>query len=142
MIKEVIFTTVNQRILLFLVKYSDKEFHEREIARRVGVASGSANRALNELYSFGVVKKRPEWRMLFYAVDSTNPAIIEIKKLINILLLEPLVEELKNISNRIILYGSCAQGTENSKSDMDIFIVTGKRDRVNQAIESFHFPKG
>lgn len=142
MIKEVIFTTVNQRILQFLVKYSDKEFHEREIARRVGVASGSANRALNDLYSFGVVKKRPEWRMLFYSVDSTNPAIIEIKKLINILLLEPLVEELKNIANRIILYGSCAQGTDNSKSDMDIFIVTGKRDQVNRAIESFHFPKG
>jgi predicted nucleotidyltransferase len=142
MIKEVIFTTVNQRILQFLVKYSDKEFHEREIARRVGVASGSANRALNELYSFGVVKKRPEWRMLFYSVDSSNPAIIEIKKLTNILLLEPLVEELKNITNRIILYGSCAQGSDNSKSDTDIFIVTGSRDNVNGVIESFHFPKG
>jgi predicted nucleotidyltransferase len=142
MLKQVIITTVNQRILQFLAKYSDKEFHEREIARRVGVASGSANRALNELYLFGVVKQRPEWRMLFYSVDPSNPTIIEFKKLINILLLEPLVEELKNITKRIILYGSCAQGMDNSKSDMDIFIVTGNRDNVNRVIESFHFAKG
>jgi predicted nucleotidyltransferase len=142
MLKEVVITTVNQRILQFLAKYSDKEFHEREIARRIGVASGSANRALNQLYAFGVVKQRPEWRMLFYSIDSSNPAIIEIKKLINILLLEPLVRELKNITNRIILYGSCAQGMDNSKSDIDIFIITGKREQVNQVIVSFNFPKG
>jgi predicted nucleotidyltransferase len=142
MLKEVIITTVNQRILQFLAKYSDKEFHEREIARRVGVASGSANRALNELHVLGVVKQRPEWRMLFYSVDSSNPVIVEIKKLINILLLEPLVEKLKNITNRIILYGSCAQGTDNSKSDMDIFIVSRNRDDVNRIIECFRFPRG
>ena len=118
---------VNQKILQFLSKYSDQEFHEREIVRRIEVASGSANRALNELFTAGAVKRRQEWRMLFYSVDSSNPAVLEFKKLTNILLLEPLVENLKNITKRIILFGSCAQGTDNSKSDMDVFIVTGKR---------------
>jgi predicted nucleotidyltransferase len=142
MINAILISTVNQKIMQFLVKYSDKEFHEREIARRIGIASGSANRALNGLYSSGVVKRRQEWRMLFYSVDSSNPAIIEFKKLINILLLEPLVKELKNITGRIILYGSCAQGTDTSKSDMDIFIVSSNREQVNRAIESFHFSMG
>jgi predicted nucleotidyltransferase len=142
MINEILITTVNQKILQFLAKYSDKEFHEREIARRVGVASGSANRALNGLYVVGAVKRRPEWRMLFYSIKASNPAVIEFKKLINVMLIEPLVAELKNITNKIVLYGSCAQGTDNSKSDMDIFIVTGKREHVNRIIDNFHFPKG
>jgi predicted nucleotidyltransferase len=142
MIKQVLITTVNQKILQFLAKYSDSEFYEREIARRIGVASGSANRALNELYAGGVVTRKQEGKMFFYSVVSSTPAIVEFKKLINIILIEPLIGELKDIARRIILYGSCAQGSDNSKSDIDIFIVTGRKEQVNSVIEKFHFPKG
>ncbi|MBN1190532.1 MAG: nucleotidyltransferase domain-containing protein [Dehalococcoidales bacterium] len=142
MISKILVSTVNQKILQFLSKYSDKEFHEREIVRRIGIASGSANRALNELFTAGVVRRRQEWRMLFYTVDSSNPAILEFKKLTNLLLLEPLVEKLKDTTKRIILFGSCSQGTDNSKSDMDVFVVTGKREQVNRVMENFQFPKG
>lgn len=142
MLNDILISTVNQKILRFLAKYSDREYHEREIVRRVGVASGSANRALNELYKSGEIKRRQEGRMLFYSIKSSNPAIVEIKKLINLMLLEPLIEELRVVANRIVLYGSCAQGTDNSKSDMDLFIITSKKEKVNRIIENFHFPKG
>ncbi len=142
MINDILISTIGQRILQFLSKYSDKEFHEREIGRRVGIASGSTNRALNELFTNGAVKRRKEWRMLFYSVDLSNPSNREFKKLVNILLLEPLVGNLKSIIDRIVLFGSCAQGTDDSTSDMDVFIVTGKREQVNQVIGQFRFPKG
>ncbi len=142
MLGDSLISTVNQKILQFLSKYSDMEFHEREIARRTGISCGSANRASNELFTSGVLRRRQAGKMLFYAIDSSNPAIIEFKKLVNILLLEPLVNKLKNVSSRIVLFGSCAQGTDNSKSDMDIFIVAGSRDNVNRIIEGFHFPMG
>ena len=142
MLNEIIISRVDQKILRFLAKYSDKEFHEREIVRRVGLASGSANRALNELFISGAVKRRQEFRMLFYSVDSSNPAIPEFKKLVNILLIESLVEELKEISTRVILYGSCAQGTDNSKSDIDIFVVAGNRASALSAVEKYTLPKG
>ena len=142
MINDVLVATVNQKILQFLTKYSDKEFHEREIVRRIGISSGSANHALNALFKTGAVKRRQEWRMLFYSVDSSAPAVIEFKKLINILLIEPFVEQIKGVSKRIILFGSCAQGKDNSKSDMDLFIVTGEKNTVSRLIENFHFPQG
>jgi predicted nucleotidyltransferase len=142
MLGDSLISTVNQKILQFLSKYSDMEFHEREIARRTGISYGSANRASNELFTSGILRRRQAGKMLFYAIDSSNPAIIEFKKLVNILLLEPLVNKLKNVSSRIVLFGSCAQGTDNSKSDMDIFIVAGSRDNVNRIIEGFHFPMG
>lgn len=135
-------TTVPQRVLQFLAKYSDKEFHEREITRRIGISTGSANRALNQLYKSGTVTRQQKGRMLFYSLDVSKPAVLEFKKLINILFMESLVENLKNITSRVILYGSCAQGTDTSRSDMDVFIVTNDRDSVRRIIEDFHFPKG
>jgi len=137
-----IIATTNQKILSLLVKFSDKEFYERQIARKIGIAYGSANRALNELYSTGTIKRRREGKMHFYSVDSSNPAIIELKKLINLMLIEPLVESLKNISSQVVLYGSCAQGVDTSKSDLDLFIVSSNRERVAEVINNFSFQQG
>jgi predicted nucleotidyltransferase len=80
--------------------------------------------------------------MYFYSIDHSNPIVIALKKLVNLLLIESLVEELKNTSNRIILYGSCAQGTDTSGSDMDLFVVANNKERVMETLTSFKFPKG
>ena len=58
MFRDILITTVNHKVLQFLTKHSDKEFHEREIARRIGVATGSADPASNELYATGAIVSR------------------------------------------------------------------------------------
>jgi len=80
--------------------------------------------------------------MYFYSIDSSNAILIEFKKMVNLLLIEPLVEELKKISSRIVLYGSCALGTDNSDSDLDLFIVSNSKKRVSNVINTFNFPMG
>ena len=142
MLNSHIITTVNQRVLSFLAKFSDKEFYERQIARKIGIGYGSANRALNELYSTGAVKRRGEGKMYFYSVDPSDATIVEFKKLTNLTLIEPLIEELKNICSRIVLYGSCAQGIDTSESDLDLFIVSSDQEGVAEAISKFSFPPG
>ena len=135
-------TTINQRVLSLLAKFSDQEFYEREVARKLGISTGSANRAFNELYSTGAVKRRREGKMYFYSIDSSNAALAEFKKIVNLMLIEPLVEELKKISSRIILYGSCALGTDNSDSDLDLFVVANSKEGVSDVISGFTFPRG
>ncbi len=137
-----IITTNSQKVLSLLAKFSDQEFYEREVARRLGISSGSANRALNELFSSGVVTRRREGKMYFYSIDSSNAAITEFKKIINLMLIEPLVGELKKISKRIVLYGSCALGTDTSESDFDLFVVANSKEDVSNAIGNFKFPRG
>jgi predicted nucleotidyltransferase len=137
-----IISTVNQKVLTLFTKFSDKEFYERQVARQIGIGYSSANGALNELYSTGVIKRRREGKMYFYAVDHSDPIITAYKKLVNLLLIEPLVEKLKNTSDRIVLYGSCSRGTDTSESDLDLFIISNKRDRVLEIIGNFKFPKG
>jgi len=142
MIQSHLIATVNQKVLSLLVKFSDQEFYEREVARTLGISYGSANRALNELYSTGAVTRRREGKMYFYSIDSTNAVLIEFKKMVNLMLIEPLVEELKKMSSRIILYGSCALGTDNSESDLDLFIVSNSKKDVSNVISTFNFPRG
>jgi len=137
-----IIARVNQKVLSLLTKFSDKEFYERQLAREIGIAYGSANRALNELYSAGAIQRRQEGKMYFYSVDTSNATIIEFKKLINLILIEPLIEKLKDASSRIALYGSCAQGTDTSHSDLDLFIVSHDKERVTEMISNFSFPRG
>jgi predicted transcriptional regulator len=142
MLKPHLIATINQKVLSLLVKFSDQEFYEREVARRIGISSGSANRALNELYSTGAVMRRQEGKMYFYSIDSSNAGITEFKKIVNLMLIEPLIEELKTMSNRIVLYGSCALGTDASESDFDLFVVSNSREDVSNAVSDFKFPKG
>jgi predicted nucleotidyltransferase len=42
----------------------------------------------------------------------------------------------------VVLYGSCAQGTDTSESDMDLFVVSNSRDDASAAVADFTFPKG
>ena len=137
-----IIATNSQKVLSLLAKFSDQEFYEREVVRQLGISSGSANRALNELFSSGAVLRRREGKMYFYSIDSSNAAFTEFKKLVSLLLIEPLVEELKKISSRIILYGSCALGTDNSDSDLDLFVVANNKEDVSNVISGFTFPRG
>ena len=137
-----IIATNSQKVLSLLAKFSDQEFYEREVARKLGISYGSANRALNELFSSGVVWRRREGKMYFYSIDSSDAALTEFKKMVNLMLIEPLVEELKKMSSRVILYGSCALGTDNSKSDIDLFIVSNSKEDVSNVISGFTFPRG
>jgi len=142
MLQSHLIATINQKVLSLLVKFSDQEFYEREVARKLGIATGSANRALNELYSTGAVTRRREGKMYFYSIDSSDAALTEFKKMVNLMLIEPLVEELKKISSRVVLYGSCALGTDNSESDLDLFVVSNSKEGVSNVISSFTFPRG
>ena len=142
MLQSHLIATVNQKVLSLLAKYSDQEFYERELARKLGISYGSANRALNGLYSTGAVTRRREGKMYFYSIDSSTAALTEFKKMVNLMLVEPLVEELKKIASRIILYGSCALGTDTTESDLDLFVVSNSKEYVSNVISDFNFPRG
>jgi predicted nucleotidyltransferase len=80
--------------------------------------------------------------MYFYSIDSSVVHVVELKKMINLMLIEPLLEKLKRLSNRIVLYGSCALGTDTSESDLDLFVVSNSKKDVSNVISNFKFPRG
>lgn len=142
MTTQYIVKTVSQKVLFFLAKYSDREFYERQVARKLDISYGSANAALNELYSAGSIRRRQAGRMFFYSIDNGNPAIKELKKIINLFLVEPLVNKLKKIASGIIVYGDCAHGLDTSNSELNLFVVAEDRDKVIRIAGRYRLPRG
>jgi len=126
----------------FLAKFSDQEYHEREIARRTGISFGSANRVLHELFADGILVRRRAGKMQFYSFNRGDPIARILKIFVSISLLRPLVKDLQEFASEVVLYGSCAQGEDASTSDMDLFVVSGEKEEVLRIIDENKFREG
>ena len=139
MINQYLISTNHQKILSFFVLHLGASFYEREIARMAGLSPSSTHYVLARLYRAGVINRKQNGRMYFYSVDKTNPYLKEFKVLTNLLLIEPLVEKLKGLSRKIVLFGSWAQGSDNGDSDIDLFIVSSEREKVLSVVNKFSY---
>jgi predicted nucleotidyltransferase len=141
-IRDYISSNNQLKVLSFLAKFSDQEFHEREIARRAGISYGSANKVLNELFSDGILARRQLGKMLFYSFNSKDPLAKTFKIFVSVSLLRPLIKNLRECASEIVLYGSCARGEDASASDMDLFVISEEKEKALRTIESYKFRKG
>jgi len=135
-------STNHQKVLSLLAKFSDNEFYEREVARKIGISFGSANKVLNELYSDGLLTRFQKGKMYFYRINSADPVFQQFKILNTIVLLRPLINELKFLARKVILYGSCAKGMDSSESDIDIFIVSDNKQNALRIVDKYSLGKG
>lgn len=139
MINPYLISTNHQKVLSFFVLHPGASFYEREIARKSGLSPSSAHYVLTRLYRAGVINRKQNGRMYFYYVDKTNPYLKEFKVLANLLLIEPLVEKLKGLSHKIVLFGSWAEGSDNKDSDIDLFIVSFEKEKALSVINKFSY---
>ncbi|MBI3617232.1 MAG: nucleotidyltransferase domain-containing protein [Candidatus Omnitrophica bacterium] len=139
MINPYLISTNHQKILNFFIFHPDASFYEREIARKTGLSPSSTHYVLTRLYQAGVINRKQNGRMYFYSIDITNPYLKEFKSLANLLLIEPMIEKLKGLSHKIVLFGSWAQGNDNENSDIDLFIVSSKKEKVLSVVNQFTY---
>ena len=132
-------STNHQKVLRFFVLHPEQSFYEREIARKADLSPSSTHHVLARLYRTGVINRKQNGRMYFYFIDKTNPYLKEFKVLANLLMLEPLVERLKRLSHKIVLFGSWAQGNDTEDSDIDLFIVSSEREKVLSVVNKFSY---
>ncbi len=137
MLKDIIIKTVEQRILSLFVANPDKTFYSREVSKKIKTSLGATSNALRLLEKNSILTSEKKGRTSLYTLKLPNEYLERFKILNTLLTMEPLVEKLKNISRRIILYGSYTAGTFTSDSDLDIVVISEKRDEVLKTIDSF-----
>ena len=105
---------------------SAKEFHQNDIARKIGLSSPAVSNELTNLVKIGLVSKRHQDNMLFYKINKNSIIFDEMKRIFlkyetfSEILSEKLVKEKIKYS---LIYGSFAKGTEKEASDIDLLIV-------------------
>ena len=115
-----------------------QEHHEREVIRETKVSKGSANAILRKLTYLGFLTRERKGRMVFYRLKTKDPVVRQFKVLANIYMLSDPLNQLRQNSRRIVLFGSSAQGIDVKGSDIDLFILSSEEGRVKKIVSEFN----
>lgn len=125
-------------VLEFFMENPMQEYHEREVIRRTGISLGSANKILRLLAKLDFLTREERGRLAIYRLNLREPSVRQFKVLLNTFALKPLTDELRQMSKRVVLFGSCSQGTDTKESDIDLLVVTNEKDQVGQVISDYN----
>lgn len=129
-------TKSEQIILKYLSEHSGETLYESEIAKSAFISVGSANQCLKELLKKDMVALSKKGNMNFYSLNLENPLVRQFRITQLIAELNGLIGKLKPLTNRIILFGSCAEGLDTSESDIDLAIISSEQDKVRKLIKN------
>ena len=135
--KEKLFTRTNQQVLDFLCQYPTDSFYGNQIAQKTGLSKGGVSQALRFLAAEHLIKSEDKGTMTFYKIDLSSPIVRQSKVLHNIMLLDPLINKIKAYASKIVLFGSCAEGTDSEESDIDILVVSNQKSEVDNYLAKF-----
>ena len=127
-IASALFGTVRQRVLALLFVHTDQAHYLREITRIVDAGHGAVQRELKQLVDSGLLTRTRRGNQVFYQANQESPVFAELRGLMlkTAGLADVLREALSSLADRIkvaFVYGSIAEGTDRSASDVDLMII-------------------
>jgi predicted nucleotidyltransferase len=125
-------------VLEFFLANPMENYYGREVSRKTGVSLGSANKILRLLTKLEFLTIETKGKMVIYSLNLKEPIVKQFKILLNVFSLKDLVSKLKLDSRRVVLFGSCAQGTDTKESDIDLLIVTAQKEEIKKTIATFN----
>lgn len=137
MLIDVFIYSSEQKILSLFAMNPDRSYYGREISRKLEISLGAVHTGLRSLEKHGLLDSQTIGKTKLYRVGASSPIIQSFRVLNTLLVLEPLLESLKGISRRIILFGSYATGSFATSSDLDLFIISGEKEKILSKIYSF-----
>ncbi len=128
-------STNAQKVLDFLIQNPGKQFLANEIEKTSKVSRAGVNFSLRKLAKEKLVLREKKAKIYLYSTDYDNPVVKQLKVLKTTMLLQSLLNKLKNLSKKIVLFGSCARGGNIADSDIDLFILTDSPKAIEEKIK-------
>ena len=135
--KNILCATNSQKILAFISQYPHRDFMEREIERAVRISRSGTNYALRELALAGFVFRNKRGKACFYTLNHRSPLVKQLKIMKTIAGILPLYENIKDVSSKIILFGSSCRGENAVDSDIDLFVVSRSQEDVEKIVKRY-----
>jgi predicted nucleotidyltransferase len=123
-----LFSHYRCQVLALLLLRPDEHLHVREIARMTGLPAGSLHRELKLLTNAGLLVRQTVGNQVHYQANRNCPIFDELASIFRKtsgladLLLEALLP-LKNDLELAFVFGSMANGKQQTTSDIDVFII-------------------
>ena len=129
-------STNAQKVLDFLIQNPGTQFIANDIQKATKISRAGVNFALRQLAKEKLIFREKKATIYLYAVDHHNQIIKQLKVLRGTILLQPLINKLKTLAQKVVLFGSCAQGEDMPESDIDLFIMTNNAEKVRKIVEA------
>lgn len=122
-----------QKFLALIFKYPTTGFTIREIAKTLSISPPTASSISKNLERIGLVRLEKEKVQYKVFGHTENEMFKDIKRVFNIFSLLPIKDFLikKFNPNLIVVYGSYSVGEDIEDSDIDIFVDSVRKKRVN-----------
>lgn len=128
-------STPEQRIISLLAMNPGKAFYTRQISKKLGISLGGTHSALQALETKNMLTSRLIGKTKLFDLVIPMPVVQALRVLNIILVLEPLLKTLREMSRRIILHGSYAKGSIGQESDLDLLVVTESKKKASDSVE-------
>lgn len=125
---EILFGSYRRKILALLLMRTDEKFHVREIARLTDIPAGSLHRELKLLAEGELLTRTTSGNQVYYQANRECQIFPELAGLFRKTagLADVVREALVPLQDQVeiaFIFGSVAQGTERSGSDVDLFVI-------------------
>lgn len=131
------YSAATLHVLEALGKNPTMSLHTRKVAQEAGVSPSAASLVLRALEGSGLLLVEDKGNMRFYRINLANPLARQWKVLFNLNQLRRLIEELSDITEKFVLFGSVAEGIDNVESDVELFILTQHERAVKDVLRKF-----
>ncbi len=116
-----------QRVVRYFVIRPRARAHMRELQRVLAVSSASVQRDLSALIAMGALTRRPDGRLVRYAVDERSPLWGALRTIVGALsdpvaVVRDALADVEGIDFACV-FGSFATGTARQHSDVDVLII-------------------
>lgn len=118
----------------FLGRNYDKNYTVRELSRILGLSVGNVSMVLREMEKEGLIKKEKKGNMVFSRANIENVILREFKFLFTLIEIREFLERVIPLAHEIYIFGSCVSGEDKEDSDVDICVITEKKDSVFNAV--------
>ena len=136
MLDVVVSHSAKQRVLSYLADLPSQAFFENQIARGSGVSMTATHYAVHALAADGLLRREDRGKRCAYGANLAHPVVRQWKVLLTLARLEPLLVALRPLADRVVLFGSCASGTDHEDSDIDLYVRTALPEEARKVVEA------
>ena len=140
--KKYLYHQTSLKILSFLSNHPGGVFFANEVSKATKYSKGATNQTLRLLLELDILSREKKGNLFLYKLNTSNILLVHFKIFENLMLIQGLIKEIQKYCYEVVLFGSCSDGSNTEKSDIDLFICTEYKKKVRRIINKYETNEG